>query len=270
MNCRNKTAIFSFLAMISLWSCKVDNSKDVGANSIADSVTVEVDQAKAKVAEKERKDLPTIDEVMGKINPLNDSSFVRIDAKYTDKEAIYLQKDCYEHFIEMHDAAAVEGVELFILSATRPFQYQKNIWERKWAKLKAQGMTNEKQMVSDILRYSAMPGTSRHHWGTDIDLNYLSNHYFETGKGEMIYKWLSEHAEEYGFCQPYSPKGEERPQGYEEEKWHWSYMPLAKKYFRVASDSLENSMISGFSGAPFAEELNVVEHYVLGINPACK
>jgi D-alanyl-D-alanine carboxypeptidase len=270
MNWRKRTLLYSILGLILLWSCKAENSTKVAVDSFSDSLSAEVEQAAIKPEEKVMEDLPTIDAVMGKINPSSDSNFVRIDAQYTDKAAIYLQKECYEQFINMHNAAALEGVELFILSATRPFQYQKNIWERKWAKLKAEGKTDEKQMVSDILRYSAMPGTSRHHWGTDIDLNYLNNHYFESGKGKKIYEWLLEHAAEYGFCQPYVPKGEERPYGYEEEKWHWSYMPLAEKYFQVASDSLKNTMIEGFSGAQFAGDLSVVEHYVLGVNPRCK
>jgi len=221
------------------------------------------------VQEEEQIVLPSIDQVMGKFNPTQDTNFVKVDAKYTDKPAIYLQEEAYSQFLKMHHAAAKEGIELFILSATRPFNYQKNIWERKWSKLKTADRTDEKAMVREILLYSAMPGTSRHHWGTDIDLNYLNNQYFESGKGQRIYDWLILHAAEYGFCQPYTPKGENRPNGYEEEKWHWSYIPLAEGYFKVAKEILKNDMISGFSGASHAGELNVVENYVLGIDPRC-
>lgn len=270
MNGEKSYVIYSILFMLLMLSCKAEQGSDVAPDSSSDTRVIEGKRLPDNTSAMAMEDLPSIAAVMGKINPAKDSNFIRIDPKYTDKAAIFLQKECYAHFIDMHDAAAKEGVELFILSATRPFQYQKNIWERKWAKLKAQGKTDEKQMVSEILRYSAMPGTSRHHWGTDIDLNYLNNHYFDSGKGKKIYAWLTEHAGDYGFCQPYSPKGEERPDGYEEEKWHWSYLPLADKYFRVALDSLDNSLISGFSGASFAEELQVVQHYVWGINPMCK
>ena len=71
-----------------------------------------------------------------------------------------------------------------------------------------------------ILTYSSMPGTSRHHWGTDMDLNKDNNGYFATGEGLKVYEWLQAHAHEYGFCQPYTPKGPNRPEGYNEEKWH--------------------------------------------------
>ena len=65
-----------------------------------------------------------------------------------------------------------------------------------------------------------MPGsTSRHHWGTEIDIHSLKNGDFADGEGLKIYEWLTTHAEDYGFYQPYTAE-----QGYEEEeKWHWSY-----------------------------------------------
>ena len=48
--------------------------------------------------------------------------------------------------------------------------------------------------------------------------------YFESGKGKQEYEWLRDNAYEFGFCQVYSEKGMERKYGYEEEKWHWSYI----------------------------------------------
>ena len=112
-----------------------------------------------------------------------------------------------------------------------------------------------------------MPGTSRHHWGTDIDLNYLSNVHFESGNGKALYEWMRQNAHDFGFCQPYTEKNNRRPNGYEEEKWHWSYMPLAEKYYAAAKQKLKNQLISGFSGAEYADSLKVVEHYVFGVDP---
>jgi len=57
--------------------------------------------------------------------------------------------------------------------------------------------------------------------------------------------------------------------GYEEEKWHWSYLPLARKLTALAKAELKDEDISGFLGAETAPEIKVVERYVLGINPAC-
>ena len=78
-----------------------------------------------------------------------------------------------------------------------------------------------------------------------------------------------EHAGEYGFCQAYSPKGPERPHGYNEEKWHWSYLPIAQQLTTQARLRLTNDHIKGFEGHEMAKEIDIVNHYVLGINKAC-
>jgi LAS superfamily LD-carboxypeptidase LdcB len=114
-----------------------------------------------------------------------------------------------------------------------------------------------------------MPGSSRHHWGTDIDLNDLVNSAFESGHGKKTYEWLSANASKYGFCQPYTFKDDKRPSGYNEEKWHWSFVPVSKLLTEFASKNLRDEMITGFQGAEVAKEIGVVEKYVLGINRQC-
>jgi len=49
-----------------------------------------------------------------------------------------------------------------------------------------------------------MPGTSRHHWGSDVDLYSLEDIDFLKGNGKIIYQWLTDNAASYGFCQPYT------------------------------------------------------------------
>jgi len=113
-----------------------------------------------------------------------------------------------------------------------------------------------------------MPGSSRHHWGTDMDLNDLNNPSFEKGgKYEKVYKWLEDHAAEYQFGQPYTAG---RPSGYQEEKWHWSYLPLSKKFLAIYRQNLSEKDIQGFRGAETATEIGIVKNYVLGINSACQ
>ena len=114
-----------------------------------------------------------------------------------------------------------------------------------------------------------MPGTSRHHWGTDIDLNNLEPSWFKSGEGAKIYAWLDAHANEFGFCQPYTKKGEDRPFGYNEEHWHWSYVPISKPLTEFARQNLTNDMIEGFKGAEAAGEIDVVGKYVLGVGGRC-
>lgn len=123
------------------------------------------------------------------------------------------------------------------ISAFRSYSDQKGIWDNKFTrkrkmKKSIEGKTPEEK-VKLILEYSSAPGTSRHHWGTDIDINALDNAYFEEkGEGEALYKWLQANAEKYGFCQPYTPYPERNNQGYFQENWHWSYAPISQKLVR--------------------------------------
>jgi zinc D-Ala-D-Ala carboxypeptidase len=222
-------------------------------------------------------DFPSVDYLMGKFDPTKHPDFVVIPSAYSSREGMRLRKDAFEAFKRMHAAAKAGGVNLIIISATRPFDYQKGIWEAKWngsrlvdGKDLSKTLPDPKARALKILEYSSMPGTSRHHWGTDFDLNDLEDAYFQSGTGKKVYEWLSAHAGEYGFCQVYSPKGPDRPYGYEEEKWHWSYLPVAKQLTDFATENLKDEMIAGFLGAEAAKAIGVVEKYVLGINPACR
>lgn len=215
--------------------------------------------------------------LMGMFDPATHPDFVEVPSKYRDKDQRYLRREAMEAFQKMHAAAATDGIQLVIISATRNFDVQKRIWENKWfgrTRLEggidaAKDIQNDVERARKILEYSSMPGTSRHHWGTDIDINSLDNEYFEQGEGLALYQWMQAHAREYGFCQPYTKLGSDRQTGYFEEKWHWTYMPLSVAFTQKAELLLTNEMISGFAGAEAAKEINIITHYVLGISPAC-
>jgi len=218
----------------------------------------------------------TIDYLMGKFTPAKDERFLKIPTKYASKAGMLLRKDAFDAFEQMHAAAKKDGVQLKIISATRPFSHQKSIWEAKWTgKRKVDGgdlsktHPNVKDRALKILEYSSMPGSSRHHWGTDIDINALTNGYFAKGKGKKEYDWLVANAPQFGFCQPYSPKGSARPHGYNEEKWHWSYLPISRVLTEQYQLRIKNEDISGFAGAEAAPKIDIVGRYVLGIGVAC-
>ena len=224
-------------------------------------------------------DLLNVDYLTGRFDPATREDFVPVAPEYTDGDPYRLHRDTYAAFERMHAAAKADGVTLKMVSATRNFERQKQIWEAKWnGRRLLEGTEKADEVYPDpvdraraILRYSSMPGTSRHHWGTDIDLNDLNNSYFASGEGKRVYDWLTANAADYGFCQPYTPKGAGgRPTGYEEEKWHWSYMPIARELTNYAATQMRNTDIRGFDGAEAAEEINVLGEYVLGINPICK
>lgn len=260
---------FIIFLLVSLVSCNHDTTP---ATTVKSAGIVKEDPHEVLI------DTLGINYIMGHFNPDSHPSFTKIPLRYADREGLYLRKDALKNFIRMYDAATTEGIKLQIRSATRNFDSQKGIWERKWdgntilsdGINAATDINDNTQRALKILEYSSMPGTSRHHWGTDIDLNSFDNEWFDTGEGLTLYNWMLAHAGKFGYCQPYTIKGESRPDGYNEEKWHWSYMPVSRPLTQEAQDKLKNEMISGFKGAEQGIQIDVVKKYVLGVNPQCK
>ncbi|MCB1178608.1 MAG: M15 family metallopeptidase, partial [Leptospiraceae bacterium] len=155
----------------------------------------------------------------------------------------YLRPDVIENFKEMindynqYRAGQKKAPAIQARSAFRSYFDQKSIWDGKYqGKRKMTGYKaslTPTQKVHLILKYSSAPGTSRHHWGTDIDINSFDNEYFEKGgKGELLYKWLQKNAKNYGFCQPYNRREDRNDKGYYQENWHWSFAPISQRLVR--------------------------------------
>lgn len=207
-------------------------------------------------------------DLIGKIDPSKHLSFVKVSAPYGDRSDLYLRKEAAEAFQKMHTAALKDGIKLKIISATRNFNYQKGIWEGKWKKSKYKNW-KDLDKIKNILEYSSMPTSSRHHWGTDVDLNSLEPSYFNSGEGKKIFDWLTKNAKSFGFDQPYTDKSLGRT-GYNEEKWHWSYSPLSIKYLKSYNEQIKYSDISGFKGSDLAKDIQIIELYVNGVSPSLK
>lgn len=208
------------------------------------------------------------EDLLGKFNPSKHAAFQLIEARYTSKPSSYLRAEAYDAFKRMHAAATADGISLTIVSATRNFEAQKGIWERKWKRPQYEGKTDLERIV-DIMKFSSMPGTSRHHWGTDIDLNSLEPSFFTQGQGLLIYQWLNKHAAYFGYHQTYTSKKEGRS-GYEEEAWHWSYMPLAGPMLEAYNRTITYTDLTGFSGCASADKARILEDFVNGIAPELK
>ncbi len=202
--------------------------------------------------------------VMGRFLPQTHVRFQQVPAHLCSK-SMYLQKEVIVAFQQMKLAAAREGVSLRIISGTRNFWEQKAIWERKWnANLQSFGASANN--AREILKYSSMPSSSRHHWGTDIDINNLSPTYFTTGKGLKEIQWLRKNASKFGFIEVYSPRETGRLTGYEPEAWHWSYLPLSSQYLEYYKQNIQYTDLKGFAGCEWAKELRIIEDFVSGIS----
>jgi len=150
---------------------------------------------------------------------------------YLRREAALSLKKMLKAFHRVHPQ-----IKVTVRSATRNFYDQRYIWGTKWMGTRSVGGKNLSETIKDpreralkILEYSSMPGTSRHHWGTDVDFNQLNNAYYKKGGGKILFTWLRAHGTRFGFGQPYTAG---RRTGYKEERWHWSYLPLARGFLR--------------------------------------
>jgi len=209
--------------------------------------------------------------IHGKFDPAVHNSFVKIDSVYCYKE-MYMLSEAYDAFVSMANAAARDSIDLKIVSATRDFENQKTLWENKWTgKTKVDGkklnlvLRDVIRRAIKILEYTAPPGFTRHHWGTDIDLNSVEPEYFETDEGIKVFQWLSTHAIEFGFCQTYPAKDENRPHGFNEEKWHWSYFPISKTFWENQISQFSSRNISDFKGANAVKKIKLL-NYLTSIN----
>jgi len=262
----NKSIIVALICVITYLACTPQSP-----------TKSEVIVTPAKVAKVVYPSDVTNDFIMGKFDPSIDTTFTTISSDYSDRNGLLMKKEAYEAFLKMHAAAKKDGINLVIRSAVRNFDYQKTIWEKKWTgkTILSNGQNASVQYpdpvdrARKILEYSSMPGTSRHHWGSDIDFNSFNNEWFSNGEGLKLFSWLEKNAMRFGYCRPYTTKNADRPHGYNEEKWHWTYLPLSTIYTSYAKDNLTTDMIKGFAGSKAAADLNVVEHYVLGINKSC-
>ncbi|MBZ0255361.1 D-alanyl-D-alanine carboxypeptidase family protein, partial [bacterium] len=101
-------------------------------------------------------------------------------------------------------------------------------------------MKDPNKIISAIIEYSSIPGTSRHHWGTDADLIDESQkkvknplyykHFMEGGIYEKFYAWMKANANDFGYYEVYTD--DPNRSGYNFEPWHWSYAPLSLPFIQ--------------------------------------
>ena len=165
------------------------------------------------------------------------------------------------------------------MSSYRSFNHQNRIWTRKFNRNITKGLSPE-DSINRIIEYSTIPGTSRHHWATDIDIidgnvdqpsSVLQAKHFEgNGCYRKLKLWMDDHAKSFGFHLVYTKTLNRK--GFKYEPWHYSYKPLSKQYllqFKTMNikDIIENENLIGskyFSNDFISNYLN---HNILDINP---
>ena len=260
LSCNNENESKSLAKVVQSTELKTLENKDILLQTASFGNSSTKKTVKPKNFEKIEKNI-----LLGKFDYKKDSNFSIVSSKYSSK-TIYLRNEVLLKFDQMYNAALKDGIKLVIISGTRSFNHQKYIWDRKWAK-NIQKMDSI-SAVKEIMKYSSMPSTSRHHWGTDIDLNNLENSYFEIGEGKKIFDWLVENAFKYGFHMTYDNQEETKRTGYKMEKWHWSYMPISEQFLIQFNEYINCENISSFKGSKFAchPNVDVIKNFVNGIN----
>jgi len=159
-------------------------------------------------------------------------------------------------FLNLRRAATAEGFDLAPASGFRDFERQLAIWNGKFAGSSplydAAGAPLEAlrlpvpERVAAILRWSALPGASRHHWGTDLDIidrkaipqgyrvQLTAAEFTSGGPFAPLAEWLEANAARFGFFRPYRGI----LSGVQPEPWHFSFAPVAEPARRSLSPSL--------------------------------
>ena len=134
-----------------------------------------------------------------------------------------LQTVACDAFLEMQKAAAADGVTVWMQSGYRSVSYQTNLYEKKTNYYKQQGYDDAKakEMAAAIVN---PPGYSEHNCGLAADLNSPEHTGLDEGfENTAAFRWLCQHAGEYGFILRY-PKGAEEKTEITYEPWHWRYV----------------------------------------------
>jgi hypothetical protein len=181
-------------------------------------------------------------------------------------------------FCAMQEAALLDGIDLQLVSAYRSFERQQYIWEDKFKRYTAEGLT-PKQAIERILAYSTIPGTSRHHWGTDIDVTDVNTpkqkqllvpeKFHENGPFVPLLQWMEKNAHRFGFYLVYTD--DVNRSGFSYEPWHYTYMPEAIQYqkqydSRTAFAYFKSAGVEGSTHIDHDFWSSYYQNFVKGIN----
>lgn len=165
-------------------------------------------------------------------------------------------KETAQAFLEMRAEAQKDGIDLLPFSSFRDYDTQLRIWNYKFIGKKPlydidgnkrdYSSLSEAQIIDCILNWSALPGGSRHQWGTEIDVvdgavmpdgyqpKLLPEEVKEGGLFYPLHCWLNENIKRFGFFRPYKYyRGGMYP-----EPWHLSYAPVSEQAIKSVTVEL--------------------------------
>lgn len=200
-----------------------------------------------------------------------------------------LHKAVITDFTALQNSAKQAGYTLHIASAFRSFERQLQIWNNKYSGITAildkqenpidLASMSELDKLYHLLHWSALPSTSRHHWGTDVDvydpsllpqgqsLQLQKSEYLNGGYFSELTAWLDENIQQFGFYRPY----QHDQGGVAQEPWHLSYFPIAETCLAQLDLNLIRETIQShdiLGKALIEQELaHIYQQYVCNLNP---
>lgn len=186
----------------------------------------------------------------------------------------FMHRQAKEDFLAMQLAAQEDGIDLRIISSLRDFDHQLNIWNGKADGSRVIRDDNEMivniqdlseaELMQAIMRFSAVPGLSRHHFGTDVDVydanaieegmrvSLVASEYDKDGPFAKLSRWLRMNCSQYGFYIPYShDKGK-----LAQEPWHVSYREIVQSHTSKMTYDFMLPFFESFT----SNEFHLVDH----------
>lgn len=184
------------------------------------------------------------------------------DTHLTEIQSHRLHTDIIDDFLALQNGAKNAGFELTIASSFRDFNRQAMIWNNKFLGIRP--VFNKQQQIVDlsqlnelekctaIMLYSALPGASRHHLGTDLDvydaaainddykLQLTPDEYQHGGPFAPLSQWLDKNLAKYGFYRPYK----QDLGGVAPELWHISHIKQSQRLVNTLSEAMLYECIS--------------------------
>lgn len=122
------------------------------------------------------------------------------------------------YYQKMYDAANAEGIKLTPYSGYRTLATQKRLYTNKVSYYQNQGYSSYDAQVQ-AAKWSMLPGCSEHNFGVAMDICSTRDDFNQTAQ----YKWLQQHAAEYGFIERYT-EAKIPVTGVAAEPWHWRFV----------------------------------------------
>ena len=157
-----------------------------------------------------------------------------------------LQTAACDAFLEMQKAAAADGVTVWMQSGYRSVKYQTSLYERKTKYYLDKGCDNAtaREKAAAVVN---PPGYSEHNCGLAADLNSPEHTGLDEGfEKTAAFRWLCEHAGDYGFILRYPRDAEDKTEIIY-EPWHWRYV------------GVENAAKINASGLCFEEYIETLQ-----------